>query len=485
VPQGVRQPARVRAEASPSASALIRDAHVGAARVDVRLRAGAIAEIGPRLRAAPNELAIDARGGALIPGLHDHHLHLLAQAAAAQSIACGPPQVEDEAALRRALVGAPGRGWLRGTGYHESVAGPLDRSRLDTWLPARPVRIQHRTGVAWMLNSAALAELGSLAGVEGVERDPAGHPTGRLFRADRLLRQRLASAPPDLAALGAQLAARGVTGVSDASAHNGAEELALIASASQSGALPQRVQLLGSETLPEPTRTPRLTRGPLKVLLDDRDLPDPARLAQRLAAAHAAGRACAIHCVTRAELLVALAALEDAGARPGDRIEHASIAPPEALPRIAALGATVVTQPGFVFERGDDYLRDVDSADSPWLYRLRAFDDAGIPLAGGTDAPYAALDPWLAMRAAVERRTRAGSALGASEAVSPERALALFSGALADPGGQPREIAIGAAADLCLLHVPWSEARSQLSSELVAATWIGGELAWRSPQLRS
>ena len=34
--------------------------------------------------------------------------------------------------------------WLRGTGYHESVAGELDRHALDRWVPARPVRVQHR-----------------------------------------------------------------------------------------------------------------------------------------------------------------------------------------------------------------------------------------------------------------------------------------------------------------------------------------------------
>ena len=51
-------------------------------------------------------------------------------------------------------------GWIRGVGYFESVAGELDRARLDRLAPARPLRIQHRSGALWMLNSAAVDRLG-------------------------------------------------------------------------------------------------------------------------------------------------------------------------------------------------------------------------------------------------------------------------------------------------------------------------------------
>ena len=47
-------------------------------------------------------------------------------------------------------------GWLRGVAYHESVAGPLDRDRLDAWVADRPLRVQHRSGALWMLNSAGI-----------------------------------------------------------------------------------------------------------------------------------------------------------------------------------------------------------------------------------------------------------------------------------------------------------------------------------------
>ena len=62
-------------------------------------------------------------------------------------------------------------------------------------------------------------------------------------------------------------------------------------------------------------------------------LPAPGRLAATIEAAHASGRAVAIHCVTAEQLVVAASAVEQAGP-PGrtsagpDRIEHAGIVPP-------------------------------------------------------------------------------------------------------------------------------------------------------------
>ena len=46
-------------------------------------------------------------------------------------------------------------------------------------------------------------------------------------------------------------------------------------------------------------------------------------------------------------------AFAEAGARAGDRIEHAAVAPPDVVALVAALPLTVVTQPGFIRERGD------------------------------------------------------------------------------------------------------------------------------------
>jgi predicted amidohydrolase YtcJ len=457
---------------------VIRDAEVAGARTDVRVEHGRVAQLGRALEAGPGERVLEAAGGALLPGLHDHHLHLLAWAAALGSVPCGPPDVRDERALAAALrAAASGGGFVRGVGYHESVAGELDRERLDALAPGAALRVQHRGGALWMLSSAACLRLGLDDGVDapGVERDARGRATGRLFRLDAWLRERLgAEALPDLVPVGSALARFGVTGVTDATPDLGPAALAALAG----GALPQRVVLLGAE----PEAAGALAVGPRKLVLDERALPPLAELALRVRAAHGSARSVAVHCVTRAELVLALAAFEEAGVRPGDRIEHASVAPPDLVAWLARLGLAVVTQPGFVRSRGDDYLREVEPRDRPWLYRCAGFAAAGVALGAGTDAPFGEPDPWRAMQAAVDRRTAAGERLAADEALSPERALALFTTAADAPGGAPRRIEPGARADLCLLDRPWARARDALASDAVAATLGAGKLLWSQPR---
>lgn len=462
---------------------LIRRAEVdGRGPLDVRIEGERIAAVAQGLSARCGEIVLDAEGGALLPGLHDHHIHLLALAAARRSVVCGPPQVRSAGALRAVLASArPGRGWLRGVGYHESVAGDLDRRRLDAAVSDRPLRIQHRSGAAWLLNSPAVAALGLDAGVDapGVERDERGRATGRLFDLDAWLRERLADAdPPPLAPVGRELARLGVTGVTDASPENGPAELALLEAAATRGDLPQRLHLMGSAALPQPTH-PRVTRGALKLMLHERALPAFDVLEDRVRAAHGVGRGAALHCVTRAEVLLAAAVIEAAGARPGDRLEHASVAPPEAVERIAKLATVaVVTQPGFLRDRGDAYLEEVEAEDQPWLYRTRAFLDAGVPLAAGSDAPFGHPDPWRSMRAATSRSSASGRVLGPDERLTPDAALALFASPAEAPGAPPRRVASGCVADLCLLDRPWKDAAGGLSRGCVTATWVGGRLAW-------
>jgi predicted amidohydrolase YtcJ len=447
----------------------------------VRIAGGRIAEVARDLAPGPGEERLDASGGALLPGLHDHHLHLLALAAALRSVRCGPPEVRTREELARALRAArPSAGWIRGTGYHDSVAGSLDRRGLDALAPGAAVRVQHRSGALWILSSAAVDRLGLDRGADapGVERDAAGRATGRLFRLDAWLRERLGAEPPDLAPVGALLARFGATGATDATAANGRAELALLEAAAASGALPQRLLVMGRPELPEPSQ-PRVARGAVKLVLAESELPGFESFAEAIRGAHRAGRAAAIHCVTRVELAFAVGAFAEAGARPGDRIEHAAVAPPELAERMAALGLCAVAQPHFVRERGDAYAAEVEPADLPWLHRARGLEAAGVPLAGGTDAPFGAADPWRAMRAAVERRTLSGARLGADEALSPERALALFTSPPEAPGDAPRRVAPGAAADLCLLDRPWAAARAALDGECVAATFVEGRLVFR------
>jgi len=181
----------------------------------------------------------------------------------------------------------------------------------------------------------------------------------------------------------------------------------------------------------------------------------------------------AIHAVTAAQLVVAVAALRAAGGHPLDRIEHAAMVPDVA--GLAALGVTVVTQPNLVAERGDQYLDDIRADEHAQLWRVASLIRAGIPVAGSTDAPFGAPDPWAAMRAAVTRATVSGRVVGPHERVGPLQALQLFLGA-ADRPARPRCIAPGEPGDVCVLAVAPADALPALASDMVVATVVGGRL---------
>lgn len=456
---------------------LIRDAELwGHGRTcDLRIAGGRIAAIGA-LAPVEGETIIDAGGGAMLPGLHDHHIHLAALAARRQSVFCGPPEVNDAAELAARLA-APGSGWLRGIGYHECVAGMLDAAHLDRMAPDRPVRVQHRSGRMWFLNSAGLdALLACAQPPPGLERAH-GRWTGRLFDEDAWLRQALGGVPPAFAGVSAELAAHGITGLTDMSPSNDPDMMRHFGGEQASGALMQTCLLAGALSLGQAPSAARLAIGPAKLHLHEAALPDYDATVGFIRAAHAQGRVVAVHCTTETELVFALAAIEEAGAVRGDRIEHASVAPDHLVAEIARLCLHVVSQPHFIVERGDQYRRDVDADSLPLLYRLAAFREAGVVQAGGSDAPFGEADPWSAMVAACTRRSRDGVVLGATEALTPEEALGLY---LADPADLSRQriLAPGAAADLCLLDRPWQAARESLASGLVRGTIIGGRIVY-------
>jgi predicted amidohydrolase YtcJ len=455
---------------------LIRNAELEDGRIcNVRIDRDRIVAIG-QIAAHDGEAVFDADGGLLLPGLHDHHIHVAALAAAQASVRCGPPEVDGPDAFAAALRTA-GNGWLRATGYHESVAGMLDVAALDRITVDRPVRVQHRSGRMWFFNSPGLdAILANRSAPPGLERVDGAY-TGRLFDEDDWLRATLGSAPPAFAAIGTLLARFGVTGLTDMSPGNGPVIARHFAAERASGSLPQHVLLAGGFDLVDTAMPGRISLGAAKLHLHEADLPAFDDVIAFIHRAHALGRVVAVHCATEVELIYTLAAFAEAGAAPGDRIEHASVTPDAALADIARLGLMVVTQPHFIFERGDIYRTDVESRDQPFLYRLRAFLDAGITMAAGSDAPFGGADPWTAMAAAVSRSTREGATIGLSEAIAPESALDLY---LKDPEnlGQRRRVAMGARADLCLLDRPWASARAALSPDLVRATFIDGRLVF-------
>ncbi|BBX67198.1 amidohydrolase family protein [Mycolicibacterium psychrotolerans] len=419
-------------------------------RTDIRVEQR-ITEVADGLAARRGETVYDAAGGTVLPGLHDHHLHLRAAAAALHSVRVGPDEVTGPEHLARVLRAAAtgADGWVRAVGYHESVAGPLDRTALDGICPAVPLRIQHRSGVLWTLNSAGLALVGL-----------PDHPDGRLRSADTEWTAALPRTEPGLAELSARLSGYGVTGVTDATPGLTAADVAALQQAHRRGELAQSVHCL----------------APGKRILHDDDL-DLDALTGWITGRHVAGEPVALHCVTAAQLVVALAALEAAGRRPGDRLEHAAVVPDVSVAAVAASGATVVTQPNFVVERGGAYLRAVPAAEHHELWRVASLRAAGVPVALSTDAPFGHPDPWAAMRAAVARRTASGAVLTAGEKVTAAEALTMFLGDPLTPA-TPRRIEPGAAGDLCVLSGSPQQVLADLDAEQVAATVVAGEVVY-------
>lgn len=444
---------------------VIHDAEVDGRTVDVHVterRISAITDLRARARPRPDARIVDASGGALLPGLHDHHIHLLALAAARRSLVLTGSL--DEIGARAAVD--DGVGWMRITGYHESEHGPLDRHRLDALAPHRPARVQHQTGTLWILNSAALDAIGL-----------SSHPDGLLYESDADLRDRVPREPIDLAGVARQLASYGVTGLTDATPTERRGDVDVLVEAVRSGAVPQRLAVMGGTGLAAEVpgyAGERIAAGPMKLVIGDVDVPALDEIIDAMLSARRFDRAVAVHAVTRVGLVLALAAWEEVGVVAGDRVEHGGVVVPEAAERLAELGLVVVTQPSFVRDRGDRFLRDVDADDIDHLYPCGRLLDAGVGVGGSTDAPFGDPDPWRAIGTAIDRRTRDGRVLGADDRVAPMRALELFLGDLDAPAGPPRRIAVGAPADLCLLQVPLADALRRPSSDAVRTVLCDG-----------
>ena len=173
-------------------------------------------------------------------------------------------------------------GWIRAVGYHDSVAGALDRHRLDELSPPVPVRVQHRSGALWTLNSAALAaHRRARSPRRPVLPGGSGCP---------------ACAGPVAAADSATGSPRfGVTGVTEATPDYGRRDIETFTQARRSGELRQHLHCMAvAGTRP----TAEVSVGPAKIILDDTTL-DLDALRRWIADNHAAGQPVAVHCRDR------------------------------------------------------------------------------------------------------------------------------------------------------------------------------------------
>ena len=246
---------------------LLARAEIGPGRLgDVRVGGGTITAIADRLHPLPDEDVVDAASNAVLPGLHDHHVHLRALAAASASLdlaaVAGPDAAR--AALRAACDRVPPGAWLRVVGFHEALTGDLDRTRLDELTsPDTPVRVQHRSGAMWVFNSAAMRASGLDARAErGVDRR-----AGRLWRRDDLVRRVSALPRAALTEVGTRAAALGVTGFTDATPDGERIDARDLARDLRAAGVVQRLHLMapiGATSARRARRHPRTGEGPAR-----------------------------------------------------------------------------------------------------------------------------------------------------------------------------------------------------------------------------
>lgn len=404
---------------------------------------------------------IDLAGRAIVPGFIDAHLHPMPMIFFAMSADLGG--AHNMAAVSARLHAQQARlaadEWLIGVQFESNrlPAGEvLDAMLLDWWFPDRPVLIYGRDGHGVVVNSVVLAmlsasELASDPAGGTIGRDASGHPDGRFFeKAVGLVQAKTPIPAPNrmLDAMGevfARLARSGITSIgamlqSDDEGPAGEAgrlesfiALALPELVAQSiyaiviGRTLAGVEALASSALNDPRRGTKARA--IKIFADgtfgsctacmnqpysDRGcshgymtLPED-EIYRRMEAAHLAGYQICIHaigdrgianCVRLFERLLAEHPREDHR----HRIEHASIADAELVARIARIGLHICSQPLFIRSEMAWLPTRLGEERTGHVYPFRDFLDAGIVLAGSSDAPIEDTDVIAAIDFAVNR----------------------------------------------------------------------------------
>lgn len=486
----------------------------------VGIAGGRVVAVGSRddvLAAAESSArVIDTGPAAVIPGLHDFHIHLVGLARARAGV-----RLDDAAdgehvleSLRRAAADLATDAWLTGRGWNEAQLAGIRGGALDLAVGEHAAFLASHDGHSAWASRVALR----LAAIDRstpdphggrIERGTDGQPTGVLREtaldlvARHVPRLQGAALRGPLAATLGDLSALGITGACEAGDYTDEGGIGADAALGDSyssltdlaDAVDGRLRLtigipvdaipaatvrglrtgrslhgrrtlrfgwakeyadgaLGSGTaaLFEPKTCGEPDRGILRV--------EPAELDSLVASARAAGIALAIHAIGDRAAAAVLDAIERGPGRgvgvPNDRIEHAQLVRSRDRERFAALGVTASIQPIHA-------AADRDLVEACWqgrqddAYAWRSLADAGALLVAGSDAPVESVDPWLGMYAAIHRRlpTDARGDWRPDQAVDVVRALAAYTSGPATALGVPDEghLRPGARADLAVLDI--------------------------------
>ena len=466
--------------------------------------------------AASGHRLVDAGDAAVIPGLHDFHIHLVGLARTRMGVLLD--DARDGSAvidrLRAHASSVPVEAWVRGRGWSEWQLATITTADLDAAVGGRPAFITSHDGHSAWASEEARRRTGVGVATDDpiggrIERDDDGRPTGILRETALGLVSSAVPEPhgeqlrPALEATLAELAGFGITGASEAgdyTAEGGiGEDAALgdsystltdlgdvldgrlrmtlgipvdaIAAAAERG-LRTGVPLAGRRTMRfgwakeyadgalgsgtaalfEPGGCGDGGTGILRVT--------PESLDALFTAARPAGISLAIHAIGDRAAAVVLDAIgragEPADGSPADRMEHLQLVREGDRARLATLGVTASIQPIHA-------AADRDLVETCWdgrqadAYAWRSLRDAGALLAAGSDAPVESVNPWLGFFAALHRRMPADRRAD----WRPEEAMSVVEAVHAYTLGPARAVGavdeghlrIGARADLAVLNV--------------------------------
>ena len=140
-------------------------------------RVGSNAEI-EALR-GPTTRVLDARGGSVVPGFNDAHVHFVPGGFALGDVdLAGLTTLRQvQAAISDFAAAHPGEGWLKGRGwlYAPFPGGSPTKAQLDEVVPHRPAVMNCYDGHSVWVNSKALA-------LAGITRDTPNPPNGEIVK---------------------------------------------------------------------------------------------------------------------------------------------------------------------------------------------------------------------------------------------------------------------------------------------------------------
>jgi predicted amidohydrolase YtcJ len=404
----------------------------------------------------PGTKLFDLHGAFVMPGINDAHVHLgnAGRIKLAVDLTGSTSLAEMLRRVSAAAAAAPPGEWLLGGGWDhtlwdsKTLPTRQDLDAVSAGHPAFFVRVDGHIAVA---NSAALALSGvtnqtpSPAGGQ-LDHDGKGDLTG-IVREDSgqaLIQKHIPAPSHELRRRAIVLAlkdaaAHGVTSVQD---NSDWDDFLVYQELEREGQLPVRISewlsfndpvgVLVAHRSAQPADDRMLHTGMLKGFMDgslgsrtaallspyaddpgNRGLPryEQARLDAMTKERAAAGFQIGFHAIGDRAVEMALNAFAAANANAGrrDRIEHSQVVDPRDIPRYKAMGIIASMQPSHLLTDMHWAPARLGPQRSRYAYAWKAFLEAGVPLAFGTDYPVEPITPFRGIYAGVTRRDEAGT----------------------------------------------------------------------------